>query len=90
MMPDKPLPVRFTAACALQYVVAFDKAVQLIKGELGEVFKCYLDLMSQCDNEELVAAFEGITVIFDAYIAPFAVEICRHLKNQYVRLMQQD
>jgi hypothetical protein len=36
--------------------------------------------MSELDNEEVVAAFENIMTVFQDDIAPYAVEICQHLK----------
>ena len=46
--------------------------------------------MNEFDNEELVVAFENIMSIFSESIAPFAVEICEHLKAKYIRLVKQD
>lgn len=46
--------------------------------------------MSELDNEELVEAFETIMVIFDKDIAPYAIHICQHLREQYIRLIGQD
>ena len=46
--------------------------------------------MNEFDNEELVASFEEIMTLFEPCIAPFALEICEHLKQQYIRLVKQD
>jgi hypothetical protein len=46
--------------------------------------------MNELDNEELVAAFENIMVVFQDSIAPFAADICQHLKQQYIRLIKND
>ena len=46
--------------------------------------------MDEFDNEELVAAFESIMTHFSNEIGPYAVEICNHLKDQYIRLVKQD
>jgi len=44
----------------------------MVKPQLDVVLKCYLSLMNECDNEELVSAFETMTKIFEEDIAPFA------------------
>jgi hypothetical protein len=43
------------------------------------MLKCYLSLMNEFDNEELVSAFESIMSIFADDIKPYAVDICKHL-----------
>jgi hypothetical protein len=46
--------------------------------------------MSELDNEELVEAFEDVMQIFSKDIAPFACQICQHMRDQYIRLIGQD
>lgn len=46
--------------------------------------------MNELDNEELVASFENIMQVFESQIQPYAVEICKHLSKQYIRLINQD
>jgi hypothetical protein len=46
--------------------------------------------MNDLDNEELVSAFENIMTLFQDDIKPYAVDICLHLKQQYIRLIKQD
>jgi len=43
--------------------------------------------MNDFDNDELVAAFENIVTIYHDRIAPYAVDIIRHLSKQYMRLI---
>lgn len=90
MGEDQPLPVRFQAACALEKILRHDVAMRFIASGLDQMLKCYLGLMNEFDNEELVAAFENIMTIFSAEIQPYAADICKHLKQQYVRLIGQD
>ena len=54
------------------------------------MLKCYLSLMNEFDNEELVSAFESIMTIFAKDIVPYAVDICKHLSEQYKRCITQD
>ena len=46
--------------------------------------------MNELDNEELVAAFENIMTIFQDDIKPYALDICNHLVQQYIRLIGQE
>lgn len=90
MIEDQPLPVRFQAACALEKILKVEKAMTMIKPKLDVILKCYLGLMNEFDNEELVAAFESLMTIFQDDIGPYAAEICLHLVKQYQRLIAQD
>ena len=53
-----------------------EEAKELIKPGLDQLLKCYLGLMTELDNEELVEAFEDIMQIFEKDIAPYACHIC--------------
>ena len=46
--------------------------------------------MNDFDNDELVAAFENIVTIYHDRIGPYAVDIVRHLTNQYMRLINRE
>ena len=46
--------------------------------------------MNELDNEELIASFENIMQVFENEIQPYAVEICKYLTKQYIRLVGQD
>lgn len=67
-----------------------DAAKKHVRPGIKTVITCLLNLMNEFDNEELVVAFENIMSIFSESIAPFAAEICEHLKAQYIRLVKQD
>lgn len=90
MDESQALPVRFYAACALEKVLRLDEAKQYIKSGLSVMLKCYLALINEFDNEELVRAFENIMQIFDTDIGPYAIEICGHLKEAYLRQIKAD
>jgi hypothetical protein len=90
MEESQPLPVKFYAACALEKILRNDFANEIIKPGLDTMLKCYLSLMNNLDNEELVSAFENVMTIFQDDIKPYAVDICLHLKQQYIRLIGQD
>jgi len=66
------------------------EAFNHIKPHLGEIVNTYLELMNELDNEELVMSFENIMTLFEDSIGPFAMQICNHLKQQYIRLIKQD
>ena len=87
---DQPLPVRFHASVAIEKILRHDAAMTYIKPGLDQMLKCYLGLMNELDNEELCAAFENVMNTFNNDIAPYAADICKHLKQQYVRLIGQD
>jgi hypothetical protein len=91
MNENQPLPVKFHASCALEKILSRNvEAQDLIKPGLNLLLKCYLQLMNELDNEELVSSFENIMTVFQDFISPFAADICQHLKQQYIRLIGQD
>jgi hypothetical protein len=91
MAENQPLPVKFHASCALEKILSRNMEAQnLIKPGLSLLLKCYLQLMNELDNEELVSSFENIMTVFQDDISPFAADICEHLKQQYIRLIGQD
>ena len=90
MAEEQPLPVKFHAACALEKILHNEAGVGFIKPGLDTMLKCYLSLMNEFDNEELVSAFENIMTIFQDDIKPYAVDICQHLCQQYIRCIGQD
>jgi hypothetical protein len=90
MQEEQPLPVRFQAACSLESILRNDEAMKFIRPGLDVMLKCYLQLMNEFDNEELVSAFENIMSIFHLEIRPYAVDICEHLKRIYIRCIKAD
>lgn len=76
MSEDSPLPVKFYAASALRSMLEIDDAKAIVRPGLEQLLKCYLSLMSELDNEELVESFEDVMQIFSKDIAPFACHIC--------------
>ena len=64
-------------------------AASYIKQGLGELCKRYLSIMELIDSEDLVTAFENIIVLFAEDIAPFALDICNHLKTRYINCISE-
>ena len=62
----------------------------LIRPSLHLVLKCYLFLMQQFENEEMVVAFGNILTTFADYLGPFAVEICQQLAQQLTKFVEQE
>lgn len=47
--------------------------------------------MNELENEDLVGSFEVIMNLFMDDIKPFAIDICSHLKQNYIRcVVHQD
>jgi len=65
MSDESPLPVRFQAACALEKILRNNVAMEHVKPHIEKIFSCYLLLMNELDNEELVSAFENIVSIYN-------------------------
>ena len=87
---DQPLPVKFHAACALQKILMNKTAQDHVRPSLDGLLKCYLSLMNEFDNEELVQAFERVMTIFQKEIKPWAIQIVQHLQHQYVKCVNNE
>ena len=85
MTNSSPLPVKYYAAWALDKMLANKEVQELVRPDLPKLLKCYLSLMNDIDNEELVQAFENVMSIFYADMKPFAIDICTHLRELYIR-----
>ena len=72
---DAPLPVKFHAAVAFEKILQNKYAKELGKKGLGQMLQCYLKLMSELDNEELVVAFENMVDTYHEDISPYAVDL---------------
>lgn len=59
----------------------------MVKQNLDGMLKCYLSIMTEVDNEELVSSFEYVMGYYQDAMGPFAEDVCLHLKNQYIRLV---
>lgn len=91
---EQPLPVRYHAACALAKYLAqgfladqrteapdADKKVSLIW--------CYLSLLNEVENEDLVVAFKAIMCLFADDIRPHALDMFKRMKQSYMECAEK-
>jgi len=88
MSADQPLPLKFHAAIALEKVLRNEVAHQFVKSGLDVVIKCYLSLMSEFDNDELVDAFQVVMKLFKNDVKPYAVDIYKHMSESYMKCIK--
>ena len=86
-LSNEHLPVRLSAALALSKLIQNETAANFMKPALSSILQVYLKIMNEIDSEELIEAFEQIVNIFKDQLAPYALEICTQLVEQYKRLI---
>ena len=80
MGDQEQLSVKYYAAMALQKILLRHLILKdAIKPHLEPIIKCYLSIISQIDDEDIVEAFNNIMSIFQADLKPLAVQICNEL-----------
>jgi len=86
----KQLPLQVQAGCALERVLEHPVALEIIKPELAEILKIYIQLIDRIDNEALVMALEGLIKKFGENIGPYAVELIQSLGQIFVKSSGDD
>lgn len=82
MVDSQPFPVKFYAAINLEKVLQNDidrVTVKYLEPAFGTIFRCYLSLITQIENQDLENAFETVMSMFPDKLKPYAVSICEHL-----------
>ena len=86
LVQDPSLPVKFEAAVCLPKVLAWEVAKSRVQGEISGVLKIYLDMINEIDSEEVIEALEDIVTEYSEQVLPFAVDLCKELTGNFLRL----
>lgn len=90
LVQDPSLPVKFEAAVCLPKVLAWDIAKARVQGEISGVLKIYLDMINEIDSEEVIEALEDIVTQYSEQVLPFAVDLCKELTGNFLRLVARE
>lgn len=82
--------VSLKAACAFSIILSHKKAVDMVKPFLNNILAEYIKLLDTFDNEDIIRSLETIVKVFSDCIAPFAVELIRHLSNIFLKYCKID
>ena len=54
------MPVKWKAAVALNCLLEYKEAIEMLRPELNKILEIYLKLMNEIECEEIVSSLEGI------------------------------
>jgi hypothetical protein len=87
-LQDNDLPVRVNAAVSLIKLLGHEISQEIVRPALGQIIRIYLKLIDDIDYDELIDALKTIVEIYEAEIAPYAIELCSKLGESYLRLIE--
>ncbi|KAK8023611.1 Importin-beta domain-containing protein [Apiospora rasikravindrae] len=88
-MADTDLPVRVTAALALQPLIRHDAIRVSMQQSIPTIMQQLLKLANECDIDALANVMEDFVEVFATELTPFAVALSEQLRDTYMRIVQE-
>ena len=88
-MADEALPVRVTAALALQPLIRHDVIRLNMQQSIPTIMQQLLKLANEVDIDALANVMEDFVEVFAAELTPFAVALCEQLRDTYLRIVRE-
>ncbi|RDA94706.1 hypothetical protein CP533_6716 [Ophiocordyceps camponoti-saundersi (nom. inval.)] len=88
-MADPALPVRVTAALALQPLIRHDVIRTNMQQSIPTIMQQLLKLANEVDIDALANVMEDFVEVFAAELTPFAVALCEQLRDTYLRIVRE-
>lgn len=88
-MADPALPVRVTAALALQPLIRHDVIRTSMQQSIPTIMQQLLKLANEVDIDALANVMEDFVEIFATELTPFAVALCEQLRDTYLRIVRE-
>jgi hypothetical protein len=88
-MADPALPVRVTAALALQPLIRHDVIRVSMQQSIPTIMQQLLKLANEADIDALANVMEDFVEVFAAELTPFAVALCEQLRDTYLRIVRE-
>ncbi|KAH7029444.1 importin-7 [Microdochium trichocladiopsis] len=88
-MADTDLPVRVTAALALQPLIRHDVIRTSMQQSIPTIMQQLLKLANECDIDALANVMEDFVEVFAAELTPFAVALSEQLRDTYLRIVRE-
>lgn len=82
--------VRIKSAIAFNCILKHKTAKQLVQPLLKDILTVYLQLLDNYDLENIINSLESIVEDFANEIAPFALELIKHLAKLFFKLFNKD
>ena len=88
-MADSDLPVRVTAALALQPLIRHDAIRVSMQQSIPTIMQQLLKLANECDIDALANVMEDFVEVFATELTPFAVALSEQLRDTYLRIVTE-
>lgn len=88
-MGDSALPVRVTAALALQPLIRHDAIRASMQTQIPTIMQQLLKLANEADIDALANVMEDFVEVFAAELTPFAVALSEQLRDTYLRIVRE-
>lgn len=88
-MGDPALPVRVTAALALQPLIRHDVIRTNMQTQIPTIMQQLLKLANEADIDALANVMEDFVEVFAAELTPFAVALSEQLRDTYLRIVRE-
>lgn len=88
-MADPALPVRVTAALALQPLIRHDIIRTSMQQSIPTIMQQLLKLANEADIDALANVMEDFVEVFATELTPFAVALSEQLRDTYLRIVRE-
>ncbi|KAM7201418.1 nonsense-mediated mRNA decay protein 5 [Naviculisporaceae sp. PSN 640] len=88
-MADPKLPVRVTAALALQPLIRHDIIRTSMQQSIPTIMQQLLKLANEADIDALANVMEDFVEVFATELTPFAVALSEQLRDTYLRIVRE-
>ncbi|TLD22047.1 hypothetical protein PspLS_08042 [Pyricularia sp. CBS 133598] len=88
-MADPDLPVRVTAALALQPLIRHDIIRRSMQESIPTIMQQLLKLANEADIDALANVMEDFVEVFAKELTPFAVALSQQLSHTYLRIVRE-
>ncbi|KAF3760016.1 putative Nmd5, karyopherin, a carrier protein [Cryphonectria parasitica EP155] len=88
-MADPALPVRVTAALALQPLIRHDIIRTSMQTSIPTIMQQLLKLANEADIDALANVMEDFVEVFATELTPFAVALSEQLRDTYLRIVNE-
>ncbi|KLU90519.1 hypothetical protein MAPG_10372 [Magnaporthiopsis poae ATCC 64411] len=88
-MADPALPVRVTAALALQPLIRHDIIRRSMQTSIPTIMQQLLKLANEADIDALANVMEDFVEVFAKELTPFAVALSQQLRDTYLRIVRE-
>ena len=88
-MADEKLPVRVTAALALQPLIRHNIIRTSMQQSIPTIMQQLLKLANEADIDALANVMEDFVEVFATELTPFAVALSEQLRDTYLRILRE-